>query len=77
MKKIAKRTPLPSGSVNSKDNKALMKSLLKQLDELLVTNRRQREEVQMLKEEVEGLRRDLSITMESLAELPYVSGMLH
>ncbi|MFO1462350.1 MAG: hypothetical protein U1F66_01090 [bacterium] len=54
-----------------------MKSLLKQLDELLVTNRRQREEVQMLKEEVEGLRRDLSITMESLAELPYVSGMLH
>ncbi|MCC7344250.1 MAG: hypothetical protein IT573_04875 [Deltaproteobacteria bacterium] len=55
----------------------LLKSLLKQMDELLVTNRRQSHEVQMLKEEVEGLRRDLSITMESLAELPYVSGMLH
>ncbi len=77
MKKVPKRAPFKTGAVNTKDNKALLKSLSKQLDELLVTNRRQREEVQMLKEEVEGLRRDLSITMESLAELPFVSGMLH
>ncbi len=77
MKKFPKRTPLKAPKVNTKDNKVLLKSLLKQMDELLVTNRRQSHEVQMLKEEVEGLRRDLSITMESLAELPYVSGMLH
>lgn len=77
MKKFPKRTPLKTPKVNTKDNKVLLKSLLKQMDELLVTNRRQSHEVQMLKEEVEGLRRDLSITMESLAELPYVSGMLH
>ena len=77
MKKILKRSPLKSPQQNTKDNKVLLKSLLKQMDELLVTNRRQSHEVQMLKEEVEGLRRDLSITMESLAELPFVSGMLH
>ncbi|KAB2841977.1 hypothetical protein F9K50_02960 [bacterium] len=77
MKKVLKRAPLKAPKVNTKDNKVLLKSLLKQMDELLVTNRRQSHEVQMLKEEVEGLRRDLSITMESLAELPYVSGMLH
>ena len=77
MKKIPKRTPLKAPQQNTKDNKVLLKSLLKQMDELLVTNRRQSHEVQMLKEEVEGLRRDLSITMESLAELPFVSGMLH
>jgi hypothetical protein len=77
MKKIPKRMPLKASTVNTKDNKVLLKSLLKQMDELLVTNRRQSHEVQMLKEEVEGLRRDLSITMESLAELPFVSGMLH
>lgn len=64
-------------NVNPKENKGLLKSLSKQMEELLVTNRRQSHEVQMLKEEVEGLRRDLSITMESLAELPFVSGMLH
>ena len=75
MKKAPKRVPLKAPA--SKDQKALLKSLLKQMDELLVTNRRQSQEVQMLKEEVEGLRRDLSITMESLAELPYVSGTLH
>ena len=68
---------MKTATVNPKDNKGLLKSLLKQMDELLVTNRRQSHEVQMLKEEVEGLRRDLSITMESLAELPFVSGMLH
>jgi len=77
MKKVPKRAPFKAPKVNTKDNKVLLKSLLKQMDELLVTNRRQSHEVQMLKEEVEGLRRDLSITMESLAELPYVSGMLH
>lgn len=77
MKKVPKRAPLKAPKVNTKDNKVLLKSLLKQMDELLVTNQRQSHEVQMLKEEVEGLRRDLSITMESLAELPYVSGMLH
>ncbi|MCC6274154.1 MAG: hypothetical protein IT572_11890 [Deltaproteobacteria bacterium] len=77
MKKVPKRTPFKAPKENTKDNKVLLKSLLKQMDELLVTNRRQSHEVQMLKEEVEGLRRDLSITMESLAELPYVSGMLH
>ena len=77
MKKILKRSPLKAPQQNTKDNKVLLKSLLKQMDELLVTNRRQSHEVQMLKEEVEGLRRDLSITMESLAELPFVSGMLH
>ena len=75
MKKAPKRIPLKAPA--PKDQKALLKSLLKQMDELLVTNRRQSQEVQMLKEEVEGLRRDLSITMESLAELPYVSGTLH
>jgi len=77
MKKVSKRLPMKTTTVNPKDNKGLLKSLLKQMDELLVTNRRQSHEVQMLKEEVEGLRRDLSITMESLAELPFVSGMLH
>ena len=77
MKKVSKRLPMKTATVNPKDNKGLLKSLLKQMDELLVTNRRQSHEVQMLKEEVEGLRRDLSITMESLAELPFVSGMLH
>ncbi|HKX11989.1 MAG TPA: hypothetical protein VJR29_14125 [bacterium] len=75
MKKAPKRVPLKAPA--PKDQKALLKSLLKQMDELLVTNRRQSQEVQMLKEEVEGLRRDLSITMESLAELPYVNGTLH
>ena len=77
MKKSVKRRNGKSPTVNGKENKALMKFLLKQMDELLSTNRRQSQEVQMLKEEVEGLRRDLSITMESLAELPFVSGMLH
>jgi hypothetical protein len=77
MKKSAKRSNGKVRTVNGKENKALMKFLLKQMDELLSTNRRQSQEVQMLKEEVEGLRRDLSITMESLAELPFVSGMLH
>ncbi|MCE9625531.1 MAG: hypothetical protein K8R69_08810 [Deltaproteobacteria bacterium] len=77
MKKVSKRLPMKTTNVNPKENKGLLKSLSKQMEELLVTNRRQSHEVQMLKEEVEGLRRDLSITMESLAELPFVSGMLH
>ena len=49
MKKAPKRIPLKAPA--SKDQKALLKSLLKQMDELLVTNRRQSQEVQMLKEE--------------------------
>lgn len=55
----------------------LIRSMAKQLDELIANHREQNREVQALKEEIEGLRRELSITMESIAELPFVSGTIH
>jgi phage shock protein A len=66
-----------SRSALARGNGPLLRSLLKQLDELLKTNHRQSQEFQLLKEEVESLRRELSLTMESLADLPFVSGVLH
>ncbi len=52
-------------------------ALSQQIESLLSLQQKHHQEVMKLKEEVEGLRRDLSITMESLAELPFVSGVLH
>ena len=55
----------------------MLRSLLKQMDVLIESNRKQNEEFHRLKEELEGLRREFTLTMESLADLPFVSGVLH
>jgi hypothetical protein len=77
MKKTVKSSSSRSRSGNTKRETYLMRVLVKQLDELIAAHREQQREVQLLKEEIEGLRRDFSITMESIADLPFVSGMIH
>jgi hypothetical protein len=49
----------------------------KRLEELLVAQRKHSASFEEIKREIEDLRRDFNITMESLADLPYVSGSLH
>lgn len=52
-------------------------TIQKRLDEMLQAQSRNAAAVGELKREIEELRRDFSITMESLADLPFVSGSLH
>jgi len=69
MKKIAKP--------RSRNTSLQLNTILKRLEESLENQKQHRKEVQTLKEEIEALRREINMTMESLAELPYVSGMVH
>jgi peptidoglycan hydrolase CwlO-like protein len=71
---LKKQSPV---STSTKQNLSTSHSLVQQIESLLSLQQKQHQEVVKLKEEIEGLRRDLSITMESLAELPFVSGVLH
>jgi len=75
MKKSEKKAP--PQQQRKRREQYLIRSMAKQLDELIANHRDQSREVQSLKEEIEGLRRELSITMESIAELPFVSGTVH
>ncbi len=75
MSKIPKaRRPRPA---LARGNGPLLRSLLRQMDELVATNQKQSQEFRLLKEEMENLRRELLLTMESIVDLPFVSGVLH
>lgn len=78
-KKTSSRPVTARSSASSRRHREryLIRAMAKQLDELIANHRDQSREVQLLKEEIEGLRRELSITMESIAELPFVSGTIH
>ncbi len=54
-----------------------LNTVLKRLEEILSRQEKHHGEMEAIKREMEDLRRDISITMESLAELPFVSGMIH
>jgi len=61
----------------SRNTALQLNTILKRLEESMDAQRLQRKEIQDLKDEIEALRREITMTMESLAELPYVSGMVH
>ncbi len=70
-------TPPKSRAPRSRNSSLQFKTIFKHLNELLEMNRQQVQELTALKGEIEHLRRDLSFTLETLAEHPYVSGMVH
>jgi len=69
----------PSGPRASRSRNVTLQlsTILKRMDEVLSENRQHRDEIKALKTEIEDLRREVSITMESIAELPFVSGVIH
>jgi len=71
-----KKTPSPR-MARSRNTALQLNTILKRLEESMDAQRLQRKEIQDLKDEIEALRREITMTMESLAELPYVSGMVH
>jgi len=71
------KKPIAARAPRSRNVTLQLSTILKRMDEVLAENRQHRDEIKALKSEIEDLRREVCITMESIAELPFVSGVIH